>query len=252
MRSLRLWLALMLCLGAGAQAGPVQVAVAANFSAPMQKIAAAFEKATGHQAVLSFGATGKFYAQIRNGAPFDVLLAADEKTPARLVEQGQAVPGTARTYAIGQLVLWSAQPGVVDAQGAVLADLAAGRRAGKIAVADPRLAPYGAAAMQVLDQRGLRERLRPHEVTGESIGQTFQFVQTGNALLGFVALSQLLVDGQIPQGSAWRVPPGLHAPIRQDAVLLQRGRDSAAARALLEYLRSDTARAIIRAHGYSL
>ena len=118
-------------------------------------------------------------------------------------------------------------------------------------MADPRLAPYGAAAMQVLDQRGLRERLRPHVVTGESIGQTFQFVQTGNALLGFVALSQLMVDGQIPHGSAWRVPPGLHAPIRQDAVLLQRGRDSAAARALLDYLRSDTARAIIRAHGYS-
>lgn len=235
-----------------ARAAEVQVAVAANFSAPMQKIAAAFEKDTGHKAVLSIGATGKFHAQIRNGGPFEVLLSADDKTPVRLVEEGQAVAGTAYTYAIGQLVLWSARPGVVDPQGAVLADLAAGTRAGRLAVADPRLAPYGAAALQVMDQRGLSVRLRPHLVTGENIAQTFHFVNTGNALLGFVALSQVMVDGQIPRGSAWVVPASLHAPIRQDAVLLQRGRNNPAAQALLNYLRSDAARAVIQAHGYRL
>jgi molybdate transport system substrate-binding protein len=252
MKLLAVLTAMALCLCGAARAGVVQVAVASNFSAPMQKIAAAFERERGHQAVLSFGATGKFYAQIRNGAPFEVLLAADDRTPARLLEEGHGVAGTVYTYAIGQLVLWSAQPGLVDPQGAVLEALASGQRRGKLAVAEARLAPYGAAAWQVLDQRGLSARLRAHVVTGENIGQTFQFVRTGNALLGFVALSQVMVDGRISGGSAWVVPPGLHAPLRQDAVLLQRGRTNAAAQALLDYLRSDTARAIIAAHGYRL
>jgi len=233
-----------------ARADEVQVAVAANFTAPMQKIATAFEKATGHKAVLSFGATGKFYAQIRNGAPFGVLLAADDETPARLVKEGLGVTGSAFTYAIGQLVLWSRQSGVVDAQAAVLHEMASGQRSGKIAVADPKLAPYGAAAKQVMDQRGLTVKLRPHLVTGENIGQTFQFVKTGNAALGFVALSQVMVDGQISAGSAWVVPAHLHDPIRQDAVLLKSAHDNAAAKALLQYLRTDAARALIRAHGY--
>ncbi len=233
-------------------ADEVQVAVAANFTAPMQKIAAAFEKETGHKAVLSFGATGKFYAQIRNGAPFGVLLSADDEVPARLVKEGMAVPGSTFTYAIGQLVLWSSQSGVVDAQAAVLHEMASGKRSGKIAVADPKLAPYGAAAMQVMDQRGLTAKLRPHFVTGENIGQTFQFVKTGNAALGFVALSQVMVDGSISTGSAWVVPAHLHDPIRQDAVLLKTAQANPAANALLQYLRTDAARTVIRAYGYQL
>jgi molybdate transport system substrate-binding protein len=229
-----------------ALAEEVQVAVAANFAGPMHKIAAAFEKDTGHRLVLSIGATGKFHAQIRHGAPFAVLLAADEETPARLIREGLGVAGSAFTYAVGQLVLWSAQPGLVDSQGRVLD----GPLPGKLAVADPRLAPYGAAAMQVLGQRGLTGRVRPQLVTGESIGQTFQFVKSGNAALGFVALSQVMVNGRIEAGSAWVVPAGLHAPIRQDAVLLKPGKNSDAAHALMRFLRSDAARAVIQAHGY--
>ena len=231
-----------------ARAETVQVAVASNFAAPMQKIAAAFEKDSGHKAVLSFGATGKFYAQVRNGAPFAVLLAADDETPARLQKERLAVPGSAFTYAIGQLVLWSADSSVVDAQGAVLnAPLN-----GKLALADPKLAPYGAAALQVLQQRGLADKLRPHFVMGENIAQTFQFIKTGNASLGFVALSQVMQDGKISTGSAWLVPAALHEPIRQDAVLLRQGADNPAAKALLQYLRTDAARAVIRAYGYSV
>ena len=233
-----------------AQADEVQVAVAANFTAPMQKIAAAFEKDTGHKAVLSFGATGKFYAQIRNGAPFGVLLAADDETPARLLKEGMGVTGSAFTYAIGQLVLWSSQSGVVDEQAVVLGALASGKLSGKMALADPKLAPYGAAAMQVMDKRGLTDKLRPHFVTGENIGQTFQFVKTGNATLGFVALSQVMVDGKISTGSAWVVPANLHDPIRQDALLLKTAEANPAAKALLQYLRTDAARAVIRAYGY--
>jgi molybdate transport system substrate-binding protein len=228
----------------------VQVAVAANFTAPMQKIAVQFEKDTGHKAVLSFGSTGKFHAQIRNGAPFAVLLAADDQTPARLVKEGLGVAGSPFTYAVGQLVLWSSHAGLVDSQGAVLERMASGKVPGKLAVADPKLAPYGAAALQVLGQRGLTDRLRPQWVTGENIGQTLQFVKTGNAALGFVALSQVMVDGKIASGSAWVVPAALHDPIRQDAVLLKASENNPAAKALLQYLRSDTARAVMRGYGY--
>ena len=243
---------LLVCLGCAAaaqatQAAEVLVAVAANFAAPMQKIATLFERDTGHKALLSFGSTGKFYAQVRSGAPYAVLLAADDETPARLTNEGLAVAGSAYTYAVGQLALWSAQTGVVDAQGAVL-----GHLPGKLAVADPRLAPYGAAAMQVLAQRGLTEKLHTQLVTGENIGQTFQFVKTGNAALGFVALSQIMVDGKLIGGSAWLVPAALHDPIRQDAVLLRAGEGQPAARALLQYLRGDAARQVIRAYGYRL
>lgn len=227
-----------------ARAGEVFVAVAANFTAPMQKIAPLFEADTGHKVVLAFGSTGKFYAQIRNGAPFDVLLAADDETPARLEQEEQ---GSRRyTYAVGQLVLWSKQPGLVDAQGAVLKS----GKFDKLALADPRLAPYGVAAIETLTQLGLLEALRPKFVQGENIGQTYQFVASGNAALGFVALSQVLVDGKLREGSAWRVPAALHAPIRQDAILLNKGQGNPAAAALLQYLRGDKARAIIQAYGY--
>lgn len=229
-----------------AQAAQVQVAVASNFAAPMQKIAAAFEKDTGHQAVLVLGSTGKLATQVRHGAPFDVLLAADNQTPAQLAAYGLAMASSQFTYAQGQLALWSPKPGVIDAQGAVLA----GPLPGKLAVANARLAPYGAAAAQVLAARGLTAAVRPHLVIGENIGQTFQFVKTGNAVLGFVALSQVMVDGKIASGSAWVIPPKLYDPIRQDAVLLKTGENNPAATALLQYLRSDSARQVIRAYGY--
>jgi molybdate transport system substrate-binding protein len=230
----------------GAAAADVSVAVAANFAAPMRKIAAAFERDTGHRAVLAFGSTGRFYAQVKSGAPFEVLLAADQATPARLEQEGAAVAGTRFTYAIGRLVLWSATPGVVDDRGEVLRHPEGGR----IAIADPKLAPYGAAAVEVMRKLGLADALRPRLVQGENVAQAWQFASTGNAQLGFVALSQVMVDGRIAQGSAWVVPADLHAPIRQDAVLLAVGRNHPAAIALLAYLRGDSARAVLRASGY--
>ncbi len=238
-------LSLLLLLAAlTGRAAEVQVAVAANFTAPMQKIAAAFEADTGHKARLAFGSTGRFYAQIRNGAPFDVLLAADDETPARLEREGQG--GSRSTYAIGKLVLWSRQPALVDERGEVL-------KSGwfdKIALADPKLAPYGAAAIETLTQLGVLETLRPRFVQGENISQTHQFVATGNAQLGFVALSQVWADGKLKEGSAWVVPTTLYSPIRQDALLLNKGRNNSAATALLQYLRSEKARNIIRSYGY--
>lgn len=242
-------LTLIATLAAGlAQAAEVKVAVAANFTAPMQKIAQAFAQDTGHTAVLAFGSTGKFYTQITKGAPFQVLLAADDSTPARLEKEGLSVAGTRFTYAIGRLVLWSKTPGLVDTQGAVL-------RTGTfthIALADPKLAPYGAAALETLDQLGLAAALQPRMVQGENIGQTYQFVASGNAALGFVALSQVMAEGRLVEGSAWVVPASLHTPLRQDAVLLSTGRDNPAASALLAYLKGEKARAIVRAFGYEL
>ena len=240
-------LTVLLALPAGrAAAADVQVAVAANFTAPMQAIAAGFERSTEHRAKLAFGSTGKFYAQIRNGAPFDVLLAADDETPARLEREGAAVAGSRFTYAIGRLALWSAKPGVVDAQATVLKQGAFRR----LAIANPRLAPYGAAAVETLTRLGLYATLQPKFVQGENIAQTFQFVSTGNAELGFVALSQVFKDGKLKSGSAWIVPDALHRPIRQDAAVLVRGRGNPAAQALMQYLKGDDARAIIRAYGY--
>jgi molybdate transport system substrate-binding protein len=233
-------------LAASAQAADVSVAVAANFSAPMQRVAAAFEQDTGHRAILAFGSTGKFYAQIRNGAPFQVLLSADDETPARLEREGLGVAGTRFSYASGRLALWSRQPALVDDKGEVLRT----GRFERIALADPRLAPYGAAAAEVLNGLGLMSSLASKAVQGENIARTYQFVATGNAELGFIALSQVVADGKLTRGSAWMVPASLHAPIRQDAVLLSAGQDNAAAAALLAYLRNDKARAIIRSFGY--
>jgi molybdate transport system substrate-binding protein len=236
-----------------AQAGDVTVAVAANFTAPMQKIAKAFEQDTGHKAQLAFGATGKFYAQIKNGAPFAVLLAADDETPARLEKDGLAIAGTRFTYATGRLALWSKQANVVDDKGEVLRSNSLNKIGiHKIAIADPKLAPYGIAAMEVIHKLGVQGSVIPKLVQGESIGQTYQFVSTENAQLGFVALSQISLDGRITQGSAWVVPQHLHTPLKQDAVLLNAGKDNAAAQALLKYLQGDTAKAIITRYGYAL
>lgn len=240
-------LAVLAAFSLGARAASVQVAVAANMTAPMQKIAAGFAAATGHRTVVSLGSTGKLYAQIRNGAPFEVLLAADDETPARLEHEGSAVRGTRFTYATGHLALWSAEAGAVNEQVEVLRQ----PPAGKLAIADPRVSPYGAAALQVLKNRGVLADWQPHLVQGESIGQAYQFTASGNARLGFVALSQVMAEGRITRGSAWIVPADLHAPLKQDAVLLERGTANPAARALLDYLRSDAARAVLRGYGYT-
>jgi molybdate transport system substrate-binding protein len=230
------------------QAAEVQVAVAANFTAPMQSIAAEFEKDTGHKAQLAFGATGKFYSQIRNGAPFQVLLAADDETPAKLEKEGLIQAGSRFTYAIGKLVLWSATPGYVDDRGEMLKK----GQFNKMALANPKLAPYGLAAVEVLTKLGVLGAVQPKFVQGENIAQTFQFVSTGNAELGFVALSQVMKDGKIASGSAWVVPANLHTPIRQDAVILANGKGNAVAEVLMNYLKGDKAKAIIKRYGYDL
>jgi molybdate transport system substrate-binding protein len=222
--------------------------LAANFAGPLARLAEGFRAATGHTLKVSAGATGKFHAQVLAGAPFEVLLAADDDTPRRLVAEGQAVAGSPFTYAIGTLVLWSAQPGLVDDQGTVLAT----GRFSHLAVANPKTSPYGAAALEVLKARGLAGPLKPKLVTAESVAQAFQFVSTGNAELGFVALSQVLVPGRPVTGSYWRVPPTLHGEIRQDAVLLKAGEHNPAAQALLAYLKSAAARDVIQAFGYRL
>ncbi len=244
----RITFILALACSAAALADEVQVAVAANFTAPAKQIADIFEKDTGHTAQLSFGATGKFYAQIKNGAPFDVLLSADDATPARLVSEGAAVAGSSFTYATGRLVLWSAKSGYVDDRGEVL-------KKGEfkhLSIANPRLAPYGAAAVEVLTALKLLNLIQPKFVQGENIAQAHQFVATGNAELGFVALSQLMKDGKFGAGSAWVVPAALHQPICQDIVMLVRGKGKPAAEAWLKYLRSDKAKAVIQSFGYEI
>ena len=235
------------CAGV-AMAAEVSVAVAANFTAPMQKIAQMFEQDTGHKAVLSFGSTGNLYAQIKNGAPFQILLAADDETPARIEKENLGAANSRFTYAAGKLVLWSKQAGFVDDKGDVL-------RNGKferIAVANPKLAPYGAAAMETLTKLGLLDSVKPKFVQGENISQTYQFIASENAQLGFVALSHVYADGRLKDGSAWIVPADMHQPIKQDAVLLTVGKDNAAATALLAYLRSDKIKTVIRSFGYDL
>jgi len=240
-------LAAVLAASWPARPAEVQVAVAANFAEVMQRLAEGFAAATGHQLKLSSGATGKFYSQIVAGAPFEVLLAADDETPRKLVQGGHAVAGSQFTYAIGKLALWSPAPGFVDAQGAVLAS---GRFA-HLAIANPKVSPYGAAAMQVLRARGLEQALAPKLVTGQSIAQAYQFVSTGNAGLGFVAWSQIAVPDRPVPGSYWPVPQTLHEPLRQDAVLLKAGANNPAAAALLAHLKTPAARALIERFGYA-
>ena len=231
-----------------AHADEVQVAVAANFTAPMKEIAADFEKATGHKAVLAFGETGKFYAQIKNNAPFEILLAADDETPTKLAKEGAAEAASQFTYAKGKLVLWSAKAAIVDDKGDVL------KTSGfdHIALANPKLAPYGAAAVEAMKSLGVYDSLAPKFVTAENIGQAFQFVKSGNALLGFVALSQVTKDNKISEGSAWVVPANLYAPIKQDAIVLDKGKGKAAVEALMKFLRGDSAAKIIKSYGYDL
>lgn len=232
----------------GLHAAEVQVAVAANFTAPAQQIAAEFERKTGHKALLSFGATGKFYAQIRNGAPFEVFLAANDSTPAKLDSEGMTVAGSRFTYAVGTLVLWSAKADLVDAKGEILQSGAFN----KLAIANPKTAPYGTAALETLGKLKLSAAVQPKIVQGESIAQAFQFAKSGAADLGFVALSQVFKDGKLTGGSAWIVPTGLHEPILQDAVILAKGKDNPAARAFVDFLKGTYAHAVITAYGYGL
>jgi molybdate transport system substrate-binding protein len=237
--------ALAALVAAPALAAETQVAVAANFTAPAKEIAAAFGKVTGDKAVLSFGSSGAFYAQIANGAPCEVLLSADAERPARAEQAGLGVRGSRFTYAVGRLVLYSKTPGLVDARGAVL-------RAGrfqKLAIADPATAPYGAAAVETLRTLGLYDALRPKIVQGASIAQAYQFVATGAAEIGFVALSQVVGERG---GSRWMVPAADHAPIEQQAILLKAGAESAAAKAFLKFLKSPPAVAIIKRYGYGV
>lgn len=238
----------LLCATLSVQADEVQVAVAANFTGPMQVISALFERDTGHKASLAFGATGKFYAQITNGAPFEILLSADDETPAKLVKEGYGVAGTPFTYAIGKLVLWSADPKLVDAKGAIL------KKGGfkHLSLANPKAAPYGAAGLQVMTKLGVADSIKPLIVQGENISQTHQFISTGAAELGFVAYSQVIKNGQIGSGSGWVVPSNLYDPIRQDAVILAKGKDKPAAIALMNYLKGEKAQAVIKSFGYEL
>ncbi|MDI1277526.1 molybdate ABC transporter substrate-binding protein [Methylobacter sp.] len=238
----------LILLAPATWAETVLVAVAANFTKPMTEIAAAFEKSSGHKASLSFGSSGKFVSQFENGGPFEVFLSADDKGPIKLEQSGLAVANTRFTYALGKLVLWSATPGLVDDQGQVLSK--GGFK--HIALADPKLAPYGAAAVEVMKSRGVFDKLQPLFVQGENIAQTHQFVSTGNAELGFLALSQVIDNGKIVGGSGWIIPSDLHKPIRQDAILMKTGAGNPAAPALMTFLKSPEALAIIKKYGYDL
>lgn len=239
--------ALLLLLSINVHADELTIAVASNFTAPMQALAREFEARSGHRVKLAFGSSGKFFAQIRHGAPFQAFFSADQVKPEQLVKLGLAVADSRFTYAEGKLALWSHKPGFVDADGEVL------KRGdyNKLAIANPKLAPYGAAAVEVLQRLQLEEQSRPHWVQGENISQAYQFVASGNADLGLVALSQILTNGELAEGSAWVVPPHLYKPIRQDAVLLKRSAELPALREFWQFMHSADAAAIFRAYGYN-
>lgn len=247
-RWLFLGLPVLACLLSGAAGGgEARVAAATNFSEVAKRLEETFERDSGHRLVIVTGSTGKLFAQIENGAPFDALLAADSERPAMLEASGAAVRGTRFAYADGRLVLWSAGPALRSGDGPAV--LRGGRYA-SLAIANPSLAPYGAAAVEVLQALGIWDTVKDRVVMGENVGQAHALIATGNAELGFTALSYVISERNAVPGSRWEVPPGLHAPIRQDAVLLARGRDNQAARAFLEYLRSPGARQTIRSFGY--
>ncbi len=224
-------------------AGVIRVAVASNFANTLKQISASFEQDTGHQVKLSIGSTGKHYAQIKNAAPFDVFFAADTRRPELLDKEGLAIAGSRFTYARGKLILWSPDQNLVDEGGRVLNS----KDFYYLAIANPKLAPYGKAAQQVLQKRGLWKSLRSQIVRGENIGQTFQFVKSGNAQLGFVAASQVVSDGVIKSGSFWQVPEEEYSAINQQAVLLS---NNEIAKEFIAYLRSDEMLKVIRNSGY--
>jgi molybdate transport system substrate-binding protein len=236
--------AFLISLAAPAQADVTHVAVAANFTEPAKEIAALFKQKTGHEAVLVFGASGAFYTQITHSAPFEVFLSADAERPRLAIDNGFAVPDTVFTYAIGKLVLWSRVVDVTNGEEALKAG-----KFQKLSIANPVAAPYGTAAVEAMKALGVYDALKSKIVQGNSIAQAFQFIDTRNAELGFVALSQLHgVNG----GTRWEVPPNLYSPIYQDAVLLKTGANNVAAKAFLDFLKGPEARAIIEQFGYAL
>ncbi len=226
-----------------ARAGQALIAVAANFTAPVQEIGKAFTAKTGHTVEFSFGATGKLYTQITQGAPFDAFFAADDKRPLKAEQEGYGVPGSSFTYAVGKLVLWSKTPGLVDAKGEVLKKGAFA----KIAIANPKTAPYGAAAVETMTKLGVFDALKPKVVEGNNISQTHQFVASGAAELGFVAFSQVALD---PTGSRWPVPQEFYTPIHQDVVLLKKGAANPVASTFLDFMKSPEALAVLKKYGY--
>ncbi|WP_295872026.1 molybdate ABC transporter substrate-binding protein [uncultured Zhongshania sp.] len=238
----------LMCITIISHADQLSVAVASNFTAAMRQLGDEFEETTGHSLNVSYGSSGKFYAQIRHGAPFQVFLSADQTKPEALIKEGLVTPKNRFTYAVGALALWSSKSDFVDENGEVL-------RSGhfnKLALANPLLAPYGIAALDVLRHLSLENSTRNSWVKGENIAQTYQFVSTGNADIGFVAVSQIMENGELKSGSAWIVPPKLYRPIKQDAVLLKAGENSVAATEFIAFLKSEKAKTIIRTFGYGL
>lgn len=244
-----LLLALFSTTAASATAAEVNIAVAANFTAPMKEIAAIYEKNTGDKILASYGATGAFYAQIKNGAPYQVLFAADAKTPAKIETEGLGVKGTAHPYAFGKLVLWSAQPNFVKED----KDFILSNEVKKIAVANPKLAPYGEAAYQTMEKWGNLAKAEPKFVTGDNIGKTYQFAKTENAQVGFVALSQVYKEGKFTSGSGWVIPADCYKAIRQDSVVLNPGKDNQAVAKFMDFMKNSLeVRKVIESYGYSL
>jgi len=246
---------LCLCLAAtlsfSVQAEQVTAAIAANFAGTIKQLKPLFEQQSGHRLVTSFASSGTLFAQIHNGAPFDVFLSADEQRPRQLIKDGIAVANSSFIYATGQLVLWSSQPALIDPQGNVLrADDWQQKGIRHIAIANPKTAPYGRAALQTLQTMQLVDVTKPYRVTGQNIAQAFQFVASGNAQLGFIAQAQVLALPESERGSYWQVPKEMHSPIHQMAVMLNKGRHNNAAEAFLHFLQSPQAKAIIRAQGY--
>lgn len=227
-----------------ASAGETIVAVAANFTEPVKEIAETFHQKTGHTATLSFGATGNFYTQIKNGAPFEIFLAADDERPTLSVKEGYGVEGTQFTYAIGTLVLWSAKDGVVNGP-----ETLSNSAIKHIAYCNPAAAPYGKAAVETMQALKVFDTVKPKLVEGQNISQAYQFTKTGNAEIGFVALSQVIKE---EGGSSWVVPQDYYEPIRQDAVLLKTGAENEAAKAFIDFLKGPEAAEIIKKYGYSL
>ncbi len=232
-----------------ASAEQVLVAVAANFIPPFREVAMEFEKATGHRVQVAAGSSGNFYSQIKNGAPFDVFFSADHERPKKLEEEGLGVKDTRFTYAIGRLVLWSSNAGQIKGE-----ETLSSKNYTHLAITNPKNAPYGLAAMQAMQKLRIWDKLQPQHIIimGENISQTMGFVESGKAELGFVALSQVLAPNLKGKGSRWDVPNNLHEPIQQDVILLTKGKDNPAAKALMEFMGGPQAKAIIERYGYEL
>ena len=238
--------AVIAAVSCSALADEIHVAVAANFTAPSKDLAPIFEKQTGHKVILSFGSTGMFYGQIKNGATYDILLAADAKTPKKAVAEGYGIGSSVFTYAVGKLVFWSADAGKIKNGQQLLAKA----DFNKCAVANPKLAPYGLAAYETLKHAKAFDKVSPKFVEGDNIGKTYQYVKTGNADVGFVALSQVYKDGKLTSGSGWIVPQDYYGKIAQDAVLLKNGKSLAAANQFLQFLKGPEAARVKIAYGY--